>query len=159
MSYDNEFQIQNLYWRKAKNHEWICPNFYPLGWFECDLFSLTRAGYFHEHEIKLSLQDFRNDAKKFMKIFPSTQIRTKYELLEEGYISGPVHFWYLVPEGLLSENDVPSFAGLKYIVKYGKIEIVKKAPRLHKEKIRPEFYQRIGTTFYYRFWNERTKKR
>lgn len=155
-----EFQIQNIYWNKTSNHDWICPNFYPQGWFECDIFSLTKAGYFHEHEIKLNRQDFLNDAKKSMKIsYQTKEEKTKYELLESGYEKGPVHFWYLVPEGLLEPNDIPFFTGLKYICKYNRIQIIQKAKRLHNSKLDNSFYSRIGTTFYYRFWQERCKSR
>lgn len=155
-----ESQIQNIYWRKTSNHDWICPNFYPVGWFECDIFSLTKAGYFHEHEIKLSRQDFLNDVKKTLRIgYRKQDTKTKYELLEEGYDKGPVQFWYLVPEGLIEIADLPYFAGLKYVCKYNRIRTIQKAKRLHNHKIDESFYQRIGTTFYYRFWQERCKSR
>ena len=47
-------------WRKLR-----LPRYTPKGWWECDVFELTTSGYFREYEIKTSLSDFRNDAKKF----------------------------------------------------------------------------------------------
>lgn len=42
----------------------VIPNYTPSGWFESDIFELTKSGYFREYEIKMSLSDFRADAVK-----------------------------------------------------------------------------------------------
>lgn len=40
------------------------PNYTPDGWWECDVWAVTRAGYGIEYEIKLSVHDFRADKQK-----------------------------------------------------------------------------------------------
>ena len=51
-----EQTIQNrLYYMLRSAAQCLMPNFTPGGWWECDLATVTRAGYFVEYEIKLSL--------------------------------------------------------------------------------------------------------
>src|SRR5271157_2571610 len=63
-----EADIQDrLYWYcYKKNHDNIAPNVYLYEW-ESDLFSVTKAGYAHEFEIKISLSDFRAHADKTLR--------------------------------------------------------------------------------------------
>jgi len=42
----------------------VMPNYTPRGWWECDVFELTKAEMFVEYEIKLSRADFRADRNK-----------------------------------------------------------------------------------------------
>lgn len=42
----------------------------------------------------------------------------------------PNKFFYVVPEGLIGEDEVPEYAGLMY---YGQKEFIKKPPFIHKE--------------------------
>lgn len=46
----------------------------------------------------------------------------------------PNKFWFAVPEGLVSLDEVPEYAGLYYISEDGKITTVRRAPFIHKEK-------------------------
>lgn len=89
-------------------HRWIMPNFTPKTWWECDIFSVNDNGMMYEHEIKLSVQDFRADFKK-----------TRERWKGGGYVS-----W---------------------------IEIVKRAPRLHKEPVSDETIRRLGLAAHYRY--------
>ena len=60
-----------------------------LRW-EADLISVTKSGFLHEYEIKISLSDFKNDFKK-----------KKHNTLRRNHpnmIGVPNYFWYVAPE-------------------------------------------------------------
>jgi len=147
-------QVQNIFFRRVA-HNWIFPNFSPVGWFECDLFSVSKAGYFYEHEIKTSRSDFLNDQHKCRVV--DGKERTKYDLLLNGHTKGPSQFYYLVPQDLLQPEDIPIFAGLKYILtaRNNRLATIKQAPTLHRVKVQEEIVRQIQVASYYRFWNER----
>jgi RNA polymerase primary sigma factor len=48
-----------LHQQRAATYAVLLPNYTPDKWHECDVFGVTRAGYFHEFEIKLTRADFR----------------------------------------------------------------------------------------------------
>lgn len=60
-----ERDLQNAlyYYTLGRNHRIRCPNVCCYPW-ESDLLSVTAAGLVHEYECKVSLSDFRADAKK-----------------------------------------------------------------------------------------------
>ncbi len=75
----------------------------------------------------------------------------------------PNYFTFVVPEKLLKPGEIPDYAGLMYWYPgkhyaYGTFEIVKKAPKLHREKINPEQYRRIAGSLTARFWDYRIKQ-
>lgn len=85
----------------------VIPNFF-YGLYECDLFQVSKSGYITEYEIKISRSDFFNDFKKNggakHKAFDSPEfchLRAN-------------RFVYVVPEGLVSVDEVPAYAGLLY---------------------------------------------
>lgn len=137
------------------------PNYTPAGWWECDLFSVTKAGYFHEHEIKLSVADFRADAKKSERGWNyerrKQEDRNKHDELASACERGPSCFWFVVPEGLIESSDVPEWAGLKYAIRqdryWGRTKIVRPAPRLHREKANPKVIEHAKGVCYWRYWN------
>jgi len=54
-------------------------------------------------------------------------------------ISLPNRFYYLIPDGLISRDEVPEYAGLLYYKPHeerlvNRVEIIKRAPVVHKEK-------------------------
>lgn len=169
--------IQNwLWWHlKLKGHEWMCPNYTPKNWFECDMFSVTKKGYFVEHEIKLSVADFKADAKKQWDKWNGKHgheyerlTHKKHDLLLGNHPQGPTRFFYVVPSGLIQRDDVPSWAGLLYAddlnlaerpVNKISFHEVLEAPVLHREKFDPQMLTRLGVTFYWRFWTERRKEK
>lgn len=103
-------------------------NMYVFGW-ESDVLILTNSGYWYEIEIKISRADFHNDQKHKSQ---------KFNFMADGDTRNkPHYFYYAVPEGMISPDEVPSFAGLIYMHR-SRLEVIKKAPRLHKEKIREE---------------------
>jgi hypothetical protein len=57
--------IQQRLWINGRSaYSLMVPNYTPDRWFECDMFAITKSGYFHEFEIKLTVDDFRQDSNK-----------------------------------------------------------------------------------------------
>ncbi len=129
MSDISERSIQQVLIREFWSSSWVLmPNYTPASWWECDLFRLTRAGYFYEYEIKLTKSDFRADQKKQKSFWgggPNRTTQSKYELLASDEGAGPKEFWIVVPEDLIRPNDLPDWAGLMYAsqTKHGDIRI------------------------------------
>lgn len=165
-----ERKIQDWLWLhlKLKGHENICPNYTPAKWWECDMFSTTKSGFMVEHEIKLTVSDFKNDAKKRKKErgYGETNFRSKYQELECRNSEGPSRFFYVVPTGLIDRKDLPPWAGMIYAEDLLKCERplnrisfheVVNAPRLHSNPAGTDVIKHLDTVFYWRFWNERRK--
>jgi len=70
----------------------------------------------------------------------------------------PNFFYYCTPPDMITKEDVPSYAGLLYINEYGTIRIIKKAPRLHPDKL-TDGELGLGEKFYYHMDNWRRKCR
>ena len=70
----------------------------------------------------------------------------------------PNYFYYAVPWEMLQAEDVPSYAGLVWVDENGRIATVKKAPKLHGDKIEDKELG-LGEKFYYNmdYWRERYK--
>jgi hypothetical protein len=97
---------------------------------EQDMLSITKAGYACEFEVKISKADFKNDFKKIGECYRTRQRRRgkwfyrKHKHLKHDVLSGkvkakeswrkPKYFWFVVPEDLISQEDVPEYAGLMY---------------------------------------------
>jgi hypothetical protein len=136
------------------------PNFTPHQWFECDVAQFTAAGYLREYEIKVSRADFFVDAKKESEVLPRKYrapvvMENKHALLAAGSTRGPVQFWFVVPQGLIRINEVPSWAGLIEIsgktgFRLSEHEALK-APRLHGEKIHAKTIKHADSCSYYRW--------
>lgn len=173
----NEANIQNYLHRYFTGRLYEIPNIYLFDW-ESDFISVTRAGYIHEYEIKISKSDFNNDAKskahKHEVLIHGCRPLKKYEkicvddyadrgweipsyisnkLTGDNKIAGkrPNYFWYVCPVDLIKE--VPEYAGLIFCNPH--LEIIKPAPLLHKEKISTEMKGKILSSFYYRYWKLR----
>ena len=114
---------------------------------ESDYLALTKSGYLYEGEVKVSRSDFKADFKKEQK---HTLLRESYEKIEglEGKLR-PHYFFYAVPEGLVSEDEVPEYAGLIYMVEhFPYYKWIKQAPLLHKEKFSDQELN-LQDKFYY----------
>jgi hypothetical protein len=134
------------------------------------MFGVTRAGFFHEFEIKISVSDFRADAKKRQSArydyeaqsakWIRTPGRKKHERLAIGDIQGPSRFSYIVPSGMISLADVPDWAGLIIVNPaddrhWSRFETEKTAPKLHEKKVGRTVLRHAMNVCYYRFWDER----
>lgn len=168
-----------LYWLLSRqSYQVQIPNYTPLRWWECDHYAVTKAGLAVEFEIKMSVADFRADAKKqrdgrVMKdgwdivrdehgkmVFHNGE--KKHEQLAAKCADGPSRFYFVVPDGMIQAADVPEWAGLLWAHErphqsHPTFLTVKDAPRLHREKVKPEVLENIRSTFYYRFWTLRNK--
>lgn len=120
----------------VKNHQLALPNLRSVYRWEMDLFSVTRAWLTHEYEIKVTLADFRADAKK----------RAKHQDLALEYINtGPNYFWYAIGGFELSADEVPSYAGLLRVYWHERwqqwtVAVERQARRRHPHKM-PERYK------------------
>ncbi len=80
--------------------------------FESDFFILTKSGYMSEFEIKVSRSDFKADFRK-QRYLPYIGRVHKHEMMKNGEY--PLkHFSFVVPENLVSVDEVPEYAGLYY---------------------------------------------
>lgn len=144
----------------------VVPNYTPHRWFECDVLRVTKAGYAEEFEIKLSVADFKADAKKGPdereKAFRATwrpeefDGRTKHERLAAGDPFGPSRFWFAVPDTLAGKIEIPAWAGLMVFRSYGTRalgSVAIKAPRLHRSFCPTKVTDHARTVFYWRYWN------
>jgi len=170
--------IQNELWKKFNraNFKLACPNYTPVGWFECDLFAVTKSDIGVEYEIKITRKDFRDDSKKTLKSewrklssgWGREAAEGKHTLMASKSTKAPNRFYYVVPEDLITFNEIPPWAGLIYIrfipateyhaERYHIYEVVK-APLLHKEKVKASVLDHMRGVFYWRYWNLRTKQK
>lgn len=146
-------------WRQS----FAMPNYTPEGWWECDVFEVTKAGYFKEYEIKISRTDFKADAlkKKRGQYWLTKPDLIKHEQLDKRSTKGPKQFTFIVPENLVKPDELPWWAGLTYAsVRTGVkapwhivLQPVKPAPVLHREKLNPDITAHARGVCYYRFNN------
>lgn len=127
---------------------------------ESDVLKITKSGYAYEFEIKISRGDFKNDFKHKKK---------KHLLLEnkENKAKMPNYFYYVVPEDLVTEDEVPEYAGLIYVHAtiignsriYYQFQEIKAAPKLHSDKI-DENNLKLIDKFYYNYihWKHKHEK-
>lgn len=146
--------IKNV--RSLRKSNFVFPNIY-LGNFECDILEITKSKYAYEYEVKISVSDFKADAKKKGKF---DNPRTNY-------------FYYIVPKDLISVEMLPKYAGLIYcetiVVGYYSKErghynaekvyfnIIKNAPKIKKEKFCENTFRYLLEKVYYRFINKYTE--
>ena len=166
-----EHDIQNILWRRWRHLGGvvIIPNYTPAQWFECDIMYLTVAQYMREYEIKLTVADFRAD---FMKgangqdhhryvggLWTKQPYLSKHQRLANGDPKGPKQFWYVTPEGLVSQDDIPDYAGLWWVTDqpHRRIQEVRAAPVLHKAKVEDKVIRHALGVCYWRMWHERLR--
>lgn len=167
----NEKLIQDALWYRLqrKGHNLIVPNYTPLGWFECDIFSITAAGLMVEHEIKVSIADFRADALKCKNEWngihgegAAWDKRSKHSRLIARDAEGPTRFFYVVPTDMVKNFEVPEWAGLIYVNEHPQhrtlhFSSVKDAPKLHGGKCPEVVTNHALGVMYWRFWRLRTR--
>jgi hypothetical protein len=157
----NEYNIQNaLHDILVKQTKECVPNYTPGDWWECDLWHVSKAGFAVEHEIKITRSDFKSDVEKRVFCRVKQDWVTKHELLHSGSARGPKNFWYVVPQCMITADEIPEFAGLKEAYVYRnrvRFQVVKNAPNLHKYKVDDKIREHAKSVFYYRYWNLRKK--
>lgn len=140
------------------------PRYTPARWWECDVFELTKTGYFREYEVKLTLADFKADAQKQMEQRPwhygtPPVWENKHEFLSRGDPRGPTQFWFVTPVGLIPRELLPQWAGLIELRcadetftpsrRWWPTTVVE-APKLHKEKASDKIREHALGVCYYR---------
>lgn len=120
----SEYKVQEIlrrYFLSPSTKKYELFNLFIYNW-ESDYLVITQSGMAYECEIKISKQDFLNDAKK----------HNKHVIISEGksFEDKPNYFYYAVPEGLVNVEEVPEHAGLIYIMPYG-IQYIKEAKKIH----------------------------
>lgn len=114
--------------RVLAGHPVVCPNVNHLLRGQQDMISVNGRGMLIEYEVKISRSDFKRDAKKG-KQHSFIDHRNDPHILQRI----PNQFFYVVPEDMVSVDELPSFAGLYYISN-GEMVLKKQAPLLHKQK-------------------------
>ena len=157
-----EHLIQRVIMRQRYRQSFCLPNYTPRGWWECDVFEVTKAGYFREYEIKLSLSDFKADKRKCRRVWHRGMVFKQDRLSAGADSGGPVQFYYVTPPGMLCpapvlncnpDATVPAWAGLMEVHSVNgwlRLEAVKRAPRLHQEKFAEKRLEHARTVPYYR---------
>lgn len=137
-----EFELQLIIIHDARqlSNNLVVPNI-EGGFGEMDVLKVSRAGYTTEYEIKISRADFKKDREKFHKHDAYQAVFEKCSQPKKGI---PNYFVYVMPENLnLLSIDVPDYAGL-YIVNNGYLSLVKPPPRIHKQKFREFWVEKIA---------------
>lgn len=114
---------------------------------ESDFLAVSKSGYVWEVEVKVSISDFKNDFTK-----TDWGGKNKHDQLQSDKITfKPNKFCFAVPEGLITVNELPDYAGLIYVSEIG-IKIIKQPKFLHKEKLFKNnfFLKQMMNKFYYR---------
>jgi len=166
-----EYQIQRALYIEFFKGSILIPNTHFFEG-EADLLQIKKkSGLVIEFEIKTSLRDFKRDFKKpkhwyFVNRFVepvanwySCNGQRKHHRIAKSADEAkswtlPNKFVYVVPAGLLKPEDVPDYAGL-YEVRGLSIEVLKKPPFLHKEKIGKRSMLRLLSILGHRHGRER----
>jgi len=128
---------------------------------ESDVFVLQKASnYSYDIEIKISKADYLHDFTKWEKhsiikngLMPYVHGKNPdgswhYEYRDHKF--RPNKFYFCVPDGLITRQDVPDYCGLMYIMGASEeMRIVKDAPFLHKNTL--DFRPVLCDKFYYRW--------
>lgn len=108
-------------------------NIYLYDW-ESDMIAVSHIDEIVEYEIKVSRQDFFADFNK----------ADKHKILKTGKVNSPNRFWYVVPEGLITPDEVPDYAGLYYMNEKNFFPRKKPAPVIHDYKINREMWKELA---------------
>jgi hypothetical protein len=118
-------------WCKSSNYDIVIPNFF-VEMYEMDVMKLTHAGILCEYEIKVSRADFKNDFKKGYKLWKGEQ-KNKHESIKNGELKCN-RFYFVVPENLITKDEVPEYAGLIYYYKEDYLRTIKPSKIIHHNK-------------------------
>jgi hypothetical protein len=146
---ETAIQDQLYQWCTGKNHPVTIDNCGACTIGKADLLSVTKAHLVHEFEIKCTRTDFRRE-------FDNKD--TKHKRLDRAdnrLMSLPNYFWFATPDGLLTPDDLPDYAGLMIVTSKG-CDVVQKAPRIHGDHLSDRDRRYIERGLTYRYWEDRT---
>ena len=140
------------------------------GDWESDFFVQKQNGYSYEFEVKISRSDFFADKKKVTKhlILSNGKFVEQKRLwnndrtgeddkwiieeTEREHLFRPNKFFYVVPKGLITVDELPKYAGLFYYEPYtGNCGLtkIKDAPFIHKEALK---FESVLCNKFYNYW-------
>ena len=159
----NSYFINNCRYKLANGY------IFKSDW-ESDFFVQKQNGYSYEFEVKISRSDYFSDKNKI----------TKHSILKTGaynkksshisYLNGirevseeteivkhnfrPNKFFYVVPSGMITESELPDYAGLFYYegdIYKGNCGLIKikDAPFIHREKLD---FEKVLCSKFYNYW-------
>lgn len=123
---------------------------------ESDFIFKDQDSLIYEMEIKTSMADFKADFKKKKK---HEQLKRAVSEMNTNRV--PSFFYYVVPTGILSESDVPIYAGLyeyRETKNYIDIFSVKPAPRLSNKKADLKDTIKMLRSTSFKYWRARSPK-
>ncbi len=150
-----EGMIQALIWNRLHCQPLFCNVF--TGCNEWDALYISAAGYATGFEIKLSKSDLKADFKKPRHNMLLT--RTPKSGLRFGPNLGTLikHFYYVCAGFSIDVEDIPEYAGLMIVNKYG-LSVGKNAPILWKEKVDGKTINGLYTTLGKRYMYKKLEK-
>lgn len=147
---DLQLAIYN-YRHRITSFPLVLTNIYLWRW-ESDALYVSKSGYVHEFEIKISRSDFLRDKNKYLrhKKIPSGQ--------------GPTFFYYVCPPDLISPGEIPEYAGLAYPIierpyyrgdpdKTMTLNIIKHPPRQTSKPLTEKQWREIANKSSNRYWS------
>lgn len=151
MQRPTEKDLQLAFYRMTfGRYEIAMPNVHTLH-NEMDFIGVRKSGFVDEVEIKLTKSDFLADFKKTRGYGGS-----KHNAIKNGKAFCN-YFSYLLPDYLINECKIPSYAGLYIFDNWnghrGFVREIKKPPRLHGGKISPEKKYEIAKKAAFRYWD------
>jgi hypothetical protein len=164
----NETQIIKQLNKHFANHDYRLQNVFIYSW-ESDFFCMSSSGYTIEVEVKISKSDFKADFKKRLKhkylasatkglVAVNMGSMQNLSMVEFKIPNTPNKFYYCCPEGLISKDDIPEYAGLLYLKDekvnenyYSSIVEIKPAKFLHKNK--PDISKTLLDKYYWLYQN------
>ena len=151
-----EIQYALFQWLRLRSRLLVLTNIIPWYWYECDLFSITKALYFHEVEVKVSRSDFYADFRKHGKHETLAQKDGHKRLM-------PRTFCFACPADLLVSEDIPEYTGLIWVNRKEStypegfpqysVEVMVKPPALPALKMSAEQVSRIASNLWWRYAN------
>ena len=132
----------------------IVPNFVPAGWFEADMWRITREGYAVEYEIKRTWGNYKQE---------ETQKAEKHRRLLNRDTQGPTRFFYVVPPelaSLIKREIAGSPYGLYVVNECRGTKFIKVLPaqNLHRTKVPFRQLSDASRRFHKLFWAERRRR-
>jgi len=170
------------YFRAGRGYTYQLTNAYVFDW-ESDFFCIANSGYSYEVEVKVSRSDYIADFNKTKRhrilgwegsIYTERRYQApeisqakldrlssdKYQYPPRSrvgfkpiYQVRPNKFCFACPEGLISPDEIPDYAGLIYVKddKRYKPSFIKRPPALHKQK--KDFTSILLKKYYWAYLN------
>lgn len=145
----------------------VMPRITLADWWECDVLRVTPNLYTTELEIKVSRSDFLADRAKARQLFgqfrncedmlaPAWEV--KHLRLANRESAVPNRFCFVMPKGLVREDEVPAWAGIIWAEAEGGWNEVRRAPMLHKRKCDTQLVQDMRETAMWRYCRSEIKR-